>query len=152
MPLAASLRAATVAARPANDVREQPAPPETPPPEAADVGVFRDLGLMRLAALEAFERARDALLEELARSVLARELMLAPADVEGLAARLLERFADAQPVALVVSEADAGTLRVALPVRVDPALAPGDLVIEVRDGVLDARFALRLEAALERAR
>ncbi len=110
--------------------------------------VVEGLALMRLAALEAFERARLRLLEALAREVLARELMLAPADLDALAARALRVFAESEPLALLVSPADAERVSSPLPVRVDPALSAGDLLVAVRDGEIDARFELRVTGAI----
>jgi len=152
--LAAELRAAWRAL-------ETPAPPpsthERQPLEARDreagacERAVEELALLRLAALEAFERARCRLLEALARDVLARELMLAPADLDALAARALRAFAESEPVALVVAPVDAARVSSPLPVRVDDALCAGDLLIAVRDGEIDARFALRLAEALRSA-
>lgn len=107
-----------------------------------------ELGLARLAALEAFDRARSALLERLANDVLARELALGPVDLAALAARALEAFARCEPVTLVVAPGAAARMPLAFPVREDAALAPHDLALDVRDGEIDARFALRLAAAL----
>ncbi len=127
----------------------QEAPPQPARVEAEPVceRVVEELALLRLAALEAFDRARARLLESLARDVLARELMLAPADLDALAARALRAFAESEPLALVVAPADAERVSSPLPVRVDPALVAGDLLVAVRDGEIDARFALRLAEA-----
>jgi hypothetical protein len=86
----------------------------------------------------------------LARDVLARELRTAPADLAALAAAASAAFGAQEPVALVVSPADAASLAEvsALPVRVDPALAAGDLVVEVRDGAYESPLRFRLERAL----
>ncbi len=107
-------------------------------------GVVRELTLLRLAALEAYARAKDGLLEALARDVLARELELSPVDLERLVRAGLARFSGHEPLALRVSASDAASLSVDIPVTIDPALGAGDLVIELRDGVADARFAVRL--------
>ena len=71
----------------------------------------------------------------------------APADLDALAARALRAFAESEPLALVVAPADAERVSSPLPVRVDPALVAGDLLVAVRDGEIDARFALRLAEA-----
>jgi hypothetical protein len=123
-------------------------PPRGEPPHAE---IVRELVLMRLAALEAYERARSRLLESLARDVLARELELAPADIAALAKRALEAFAEHEPLTLVLAPQDAGRVAAALPVRVDSALEPGDLVVEVRDGEIESRFLFRARGALEAA-
>ncbi len=131
--------------------RVQTPPPSRPSPVAPDAcGVLaNDIALARLAALEAYERAVPRLLEALARDVLARELAIAPPDLAALARALAREFADAGPVAFVACREDARQLPVDLPVRVDPALRAGDLVLEVRDGEVDARFALRFRGAID---
>ncbi len=99
---------------------------------------------MRIAALESFERASAELLGRLARDVLARELALAPVDLCALAARALAVLADHEPVGLVVAPSDVAAFASTLPVRADAALAPGDLIVEVRDGAFESRFSLRV--------
>jgi flagellar biosynthesis/type III secretory pathway protein FliH len=110
-----------------------------------------DLALLRLAAYEAFERSAARLLRTLALDVLGRELLVAPADLEALAAQALAAFAAAEPVGLAVSPHDAERVRTPLPLRVDPSLEAGDLVVDVRDGAFESRFAFRLESALARS-
>jgi hypothetical protein len=79
---------------------------------------------------------------------LARELQLAPADLERLIDRAREALTASEPIALVI-----GTQTVlqdcGLPTRRDPALGPSDALIEVRDGIVDLRLRIRFEAALE---
>lgn len=152
MPLAGSLRAS---ARPA------PAPEPSPPASRAGCDeaftpqalrreeMLQELVLARLAALEAYERRTPAMLEALAREVLGRELALAPADLSRLAGELRATFGAEEPVVLVVAPDDAPRVICDLPVRTDAALRRGDLVLEVRDGEIDARFNLRFAAALE---
>ena len=129
--------------------REQLRVPELPSDVRASLDAsLRDVAaeLQRAYALacESLERsARDAL-AALARDVLARELALATADVDALVIRALASFAAAQPLALRV--ADGVTLAAGrIDVRTDPALAPGDLVIETPDGEIDLRLAGRFE-------
>ncbi len=110
-----------------------------------------ELLFARLAALEAFERAVPRLLENLARDVLARELTVAGPDLAALARDVLADFAAQEPVALVVAPSDIDSLGGGLPLRADARLAPGDLVVEVRDGEVDARFSLRLHDAIATA-
>ncbi|MGP6157984.1 MAG: FliH/SctL family protein [Vulcanimicrobiaceae bacterium] len=119
--------------------------------EVPHAALVQELTLLRLAALEAYERARSRLLESLARDVLARELLLAPAEIEVLARRALAAFAEAEPLGLALAPQDAERVALTLPVRADPALEPGDLVVEVRDGELESRFAFRVRLALEDA-
>lgn len=145
--LAAMLRAPAVeggnepaSALPPAPVGDEPAHPL--------VSFARDLALARLAALEAYERAVPRLLEALARDVLARELVLAPPDVNALARDLAAEFASEEPVAFAVAREDAPRFPSGVPVRVDTRLRAGDIVLEVRDGEIDARFALRVRDAI----
>jgi len=166
MPLSTLVRAGTSA--PAR----QPAPPAPAPPHAmpsaftapdpptlqvvrnvrdfAHADVVHELALMRLAAREACERAVTTLLEAFARDVLARELALAPAEIDTLVRELLATAAASEPVEIAVSVADRERVHAALPIRVDETLVAGDLVVEVRDGALVSTFAFRLEDALAR--
>lgn len=153
--LAAFVRAA--ASTPVTPPIAAPAPQAAPEVcrgviDFAHADVVHELALLRLAALEAFERGTERLLRALADDVLARELELAPSEIEALAKAALATFADHEPVAIAVSAVDAERVRTPLPVRVDPALVSGDLVVDVRDGAFESHFAFRLEAALERAR
>jgi hypothetical protein len=120
--------------------RQRPAPPSE----------LASLALVRLAAREAFERAAARVLEGLAHDVLGRELRLAPADIEALVARARVAFENSGPVAIEVSAADALALaeRAGLPVRIDPALGPGDVVVRVRDGAFESPLAFRLAGVL----
>jgi len=111
----------------------------------------QELVLLRLATIEAYERTTRRLLDALAVEVLGRELALAPADCEAIAAALLARFDDFDPIALAVSPADADRIRAPLAIRIDPSLGPGDLAIEVRDGVVESSFLMRLDGAVERS-
>jgi flagellar biosynthesis/type III secretory pathway protein FliH len=125
--------------------------PERPAVTFAYTDALEDLALMRLAALEGYERACTRLLESLASEVLGRELALAPADLAALLQRALAAFSEREPLAIVLAPHDAERARFPLPVRADPTLAAGDLVIEVSDSQLESRFAFRTQVALARA-
>ncbi len=122
-----------------------------PPDRVTHAAVFEELALLRVAALDAFERSAARALRELATEVLGRELALAPFDIEALVARALEAFAGAVPIRLVLSPADAIRVRVALPVRVDAALQAGDTIVEVGDGAFESLALFRLERIVSRA-
>jgi flagellar biosynthesis/type III secretory pathway protein FliH len=158
IPLAAFVRGnARSAIAPAPDAapaaESEPAAPGATPGvlDFAHADVVHELALMRLAAMEAYERAVESLLRSLADDVLARELALAPADVDALVRRVLATFPVRDPVALRVSAADAARVQAGLALSVDPALGRGDLVVVVRDGALESCFAQRFEDALARA-
>ena len=120
------------------------------------------------AALAAAAAARDRLLADaerevaelavaVARRVLARELTV-PGAVTALAAAALAEARARREIVLRVSPADAPELdaargplaailaRAPLAVRVDPSLAPGDVVVETEAGLVDARIEAQLGA------
>jgi hypothetical protein len=117
----------------------------------AHADIVASLGLMRLAALEACERAVERATRSFAVELLARELLLAPADIEAIVKSALASFARHEPIEIVISASDAERVRAPLPTRIDPALVAGDLVVIVRDGALESTFGFRLEDALARA-
>jgi Flagellar assembly protein FliH len=120
---------------------------EVPPLDDADViaGALRDARLFRARLADAFDDAAARLVRELAADVLARELRLAPAEIGTLVRRVLER---APVIRVRVAPADVGFIR-GVPVLADPALAPGDAIIELGRGELDVRLGVRLSAVLE---
>jgi flagellar biosynthesis/type III secretory pathway protein FliH len=130
---------------------QQPVESAAPCDAYAHATTIRELTLLRLAAFEAFERAATALLATFASDVLGRELALAPVDVEALARAAIASYGEAEPVTIVLCASDAERVSTELPVRVDPSLAAGDLIVEVRDGALESQLSFRLAAAVERA-
>jgi hypothetical protein len=153
VPFAVLLRAGASGSSSAHEPDARPAAsPRVPEPAAPDDGDFAgDLALLRAAAMEAFERASARLLRGLAEHVLARELALAPCDTDALVRRFLAEVAAYEPLALVLSPADAGRVRAPLPVRVDAALSAGDAIVEVRDGAFEWRLSFRLQSLLAAA-
>jgi hypothetical protein len=125
------------------------APPPAFAPPLAHEDAISELVRMRLFALEAFERGVEAMLGSFARDVLARELAIAPADVRALASRALAAFHRDEPVRLVVASNDATRVTSSLPIRIDPALQAGDLVVEVAAGAFESPLAFRLSSALD---
>ncbi len=148
MPASAAERAAseTAIAEPRAGASTNAPVPGHP---AAHAGA--DLALLHLAAAEALERRAAALLEGLARDVLARELQLAPVDLHALVATALAAFRDEMPFAFAISPEDADRFEGPLPVRTDPSLRAGDLVVEVRDGALESPLRFRLATVVRRA-
>jgi hypothetical protein len=150
--LADVLRAAAVAppapgvADPERDAAALATVPE--PPSAAPDDVYtavRDARLFRARLADAFDAASARLIRELAAEVLARELRLAPCDLESLLRRVRERV----PVVRVrVAPADLAHVRAA-PCVADPGLAAGDAVLELDGGTLDARLGVRLATVLD---
>jgi flagellar biosynthesis/type III secretory pathway protein FliH len=149
VPLASFLRgeATHASVRVPADESPPPVAPLVAAPPHADI--LSELARMRLFALEAFERGVESLLASFARDVLARELAIAPADLTALASQAVAAFQRDEPLRLVVGPADAARVTSSLPVRVDPSLQAGDLVVEVATGAFESPLAFRLASALE---
>jgi flagellar biosynthesis/type III secretory pathway protein FliH len=107
--------------------------------------VLREARLFRARLADALDEASARLLRELAADVVARELRLAPCDV----ARIVERVQRSGPVVAVRLNAEDAAHVTQLPVIVDDALQPGDAVLEVAGGTVDARLGVRLAHVLE---
>jgi Flagellar assembly protein FliH len=133
---------------------EPPAAPAAPPVADAPaagatpeeiVAAIRDARLFGARLHDALRDARDALLAALAADVVARELRTAPCDLDAL----LRRCAAIVPAVRVrVAPDDVPHVR-SLPVVADDTLQPGDAIVELAGGALDARLGVRLAAVLE---
>jgi hypothetical protein len=108
-------------------------------------GALRDARLFRARLGDAFDDARSRLLRELAADVLARELRIAPCDLDLLARRVL---AAAPVVRIRVAPCDVGAIG-GVPIVADAELSAGDAVVELAGGTLDARLGVRLAQVLE---
>jgi flagellar biosynthesis/type III secretory pathway protein FliH len=136
---------------PAVAPEEVPVPVAAPEARADDGATFersaalREARLFRARLADALDAAAVRLLRDVAADVVARELQLAPCDV----ARIVERVQRSAPVVAVrVAAADAAQVT-QLPVVIDDALQPGDAVLEVAGGTVDARLGVRLAHVLE---
>jgi flagellar assembly protein FliH len=109
---------------------------------------MRDIRLFRARVGEAVETAVEIVIGDIAAEVLARELKLAPANVERIVDRALQRYFSEEPLRVRVHPADAAAIECSVPVVADGELAPGDAVLELRDGYVDARFGVRLASVL----
>ncbi len=109
------------------------------------VAALRDARLFRARLADAFDEARMRLLRELAADVLARELRIAPCDLDLLARRVL---AGGPVVRVRVAPCDVAAIR-GVPVVADAELNAGDAVVELAGGTLDARLGVRLSMVLE---
>jgi hypothetical protein len=123
----------------------EPEPPLTPEDEA-----LHEIERFRAFALDAVERSLGRLVASLAEEVLGRELKLSPVDLQEITNRALRRYDREGPVRVRVSTVDLGAVRTELPVVADADLREGDLIVEVRDGTLDARMSVRLDCVLRR--
>lgn|GEM_PF-2165352 len=136
--------------------------PEEPPalPERRPIGAASSLNdivaealRFRAALREAFERELESLCGDLAVRVLARDLRLAPADIERIARAVLEHRGDAEAIALRAAPDDARQLQAlvhehGLALCIDEAMERGDVVLELRAGSLESSLVMRLDAVL----
>lgn len=121
-------------------------PPQAPQRELAEV--LREVRVFRAQLADAFEAACAALIPEFAYAVIGRELVLAPADVAAIAARILAEHPAAQSPCVRIAPSDAERVGGRFAHVVDDALAPGDAVIEFAGGFVDARLGVRLAAVI----
>lgn len=118
---------------------------------AAEARLVDTLGalttLQRQLAVESREAARRLAIR-LAERLLGATLEADPARVEAW----LDALITAAPAPWIVIHVPIGLASAALPgeleIRVDPTLAPGELILEGPAGIVDARFAPRLARAL----
>jgi flagellar biosynthesis/type III secretory pathway protein FliH len=139
-----------VAPAQANDhAAGEPPTAQEPADDLADA--LSEARRFRAALADALDMAVEDLLGDIARNVLARELMLAPADVTAIVEAALERYAGDVPVRVRAHPEDVEVLaRLGLPVQADPSLRRGDAGIDLRSGSIDASLLARLESVLSR--
>jgi flagellar biosynthesis/type III secretory pathway protein FliH len=109
-----------------------------------ELELARDVRLFHARVIEAVEAAVETLVNDIAAEVLGRELALAPVDIERIVDRVLQRFAEEEPLRVRVHADDAARVTCGVPVVADPRLRPGDAVIELRGGSVDASLGVRL--------
>lgn len=148
--LAALLREPAVPLDPVTADEEEP---QTELPCDADplADALRDVRLFRARLAERLDCALETLLNDIGALVLARELELAPAQLQSIVERALAQAGEEEPVRIRVAAPDASRLRFAIPVVSDPSLREGDALIEVRDGAIDVSLGVRLNDALRAA-
>lgn len=132
--------------RPAHD-RE----PNAAELSALEEAAVRDLRLFNAHVCESVEAAVEVLLNDIAATVLARELQIAPADIGAIVMQVLHRYAHEQPLRVRVSPSDAPRVTSGIPVVADETLREGDAILELRDGSVDASLGVRLESVLQAA-
>lgn len=111
-------------------------------------GFVAELARLRARAAEHLEQEAETLLAQLADRILARELLVAPANIEALVTEALNELASDARVVVRVSPADATRLGERVPHEVDQMLQPGDFAVDVPGGNYDASFQTRLETVL----
>jgi len=117
-------------------------------PQADRDEIVRDIRLFRARIEEAVEEAVHVLLADIAADVVARELQLAPADIRAIVRRTMQQFAAEQPLRVRVDPSSVHTLDCGVPVVADESLRPGDAIVELRTGSIDATLGARLETLL----
>lgn len=149
--LASLLKPEQAAAACVEIAKALPAPVASAPQR--DEGAGREARLFYATLRERLDAAVAGLLEGIANEVLARELHLAPCDLEQIVTRLYGAYARHEPLRVRIHPGDrAQAAPCALPVYEDEALQAGDVVLELRDASVDARLHLRLADVLERPR
>lgn len=116
---------------------------------AGEIDLLREMRLFRARIIEATEAAVETLVADIAADVLARELLLAPADVETIVDRALHRFLADEPLRVRVHAGDVPSVHCDVPLVADETLRPGDAVIELRTGTIDATLGVRLATLLQ---
>jgi flagellar biosynthesis/type III secretory pathway protein FliH len=115
--------------------------------------IARDVRVFRARLADAFAAAEVTLVRELACAILGRELLLAPADVAAMAARIIGEHPAAQPVRLRVAHDDTYALAAHAstlpPFVADATLAAGDVIVEFAEGHIEASLGVRLAVLLE---
>lgn len=107
---------------------------------------------LAVPALESVDASLTAAAIDLAEVVLARELSDRPDSVRDRLRRAVADLDPAEVVSVRLAPADLELLRssgasAAHPLVADPTLTPGDVVVELADGMLDARIATALQRA-----
>ena len=108
-----------------------------------------EIARLRGALREAFERSLTQLLVDVAGSVLARELSIAPVDVRALADEAYAQFLAEEPLLVRACPEDVAVLQ-GFPVAVcaDSSLRRGDIALDLRNGRATLALGLRLGSAL----
>lgn len=111
-----------------------------------------DLRRFRAAVSDAVDVAVETVLGDIAADVLARELELAPANLEAIVARACARHAGEGIVCVRVHPDEAAQLRDAgVDVIGDSAVRRGDVLLCVRSGTIDVSLGARLAGVLDAA-
>ena len=132
----------------------EPASPEpaSPEPASPDEELLADVcsRVRRFRAMlaDALDRALADLVREVAVEVIGRELVCAPADLQRIVARALERVAPDLPLAVHVHPSQLELVQLDVPVIADPGLRSDDVRIDLRSGSIDARLGVRIERML----
>jgi len=139
-------KAVTREEEPVEAVAEPPAIEVQPDIRAAAADARR----FRAAVLDAVEVTVRAVLCDVAAEVLARELQLAPVNLDAIVARACARYANEGIVRVRVHPEEAAQLETRdVEIVRDSGLRRGDAVLEVRSGTIDVTLGARLDDVLD---
>jgi len=124
------------------------APEEASAPANDEIAAAREIRLFMARVAEALECTIEMLRNDAACEILGRELQLAPADLQPIVARTIQRYALETPVRVRVHPGDLAALDGEFSTVADPQLRRGDAVLEVRGGAIDATLGVRLDSVL----
>ncbi len=126
-----------------------PPRPSAPDPQVAAVmkGFVAELRRLRARAADLFEMESETLLATLGADVLARELLLAPADISALVKRAKARLGTAAMTVRLAPD-DCAYFGETLGAEPDAGLERGDIIVETAHGSIDMRLGSRLKASL----
>jgi flagellar biosynthesis/type III secretory pathway protein FliH len=116
------------------------------------VQLMSDIRVFRARIAEGVEAALDALLADIAADVLARELRMAPADLQHIVDCALTRYQSDEPLRVRVHPDEVNSIACAIPVVADDDLRTGDAMIELRTGTVQATLGIRLADVLSAER
>lgn len=138
------------------EVDERPADASDIPPTVDGPSEFhdlmRDVRCFRAHLRDTLERSVERLLEYIAEEVLAREIALAPCDIQRIVERALELIVPEPPITVRVSEADISRVQHGqFPVEVDASMKPGDVTLILAHGTIATTLTHRLNDAIAEA-
>lgn len=138
---------------PEPEVPEQIAPEHAEQTECAQPQgheTLAELRRFRAAVSDAVDVAVRSVLCDVAADVLARELELAPANIEAIVTRACTRYASDGVICARVHPDEAAQVRnTGVDAIADPALRRGDAILCVRSGTIDVTLGARLGAVLD---
>jgi flagellar biosynthesis/type III secretory pathway protein FliH len=149
VPLAAYLRSSEPApVAPAEEERDEPAAIADVQRDTPAGDELAEIRRFRAAIADALDLHLDRLLTGIAAGVLARELRIAPADLQAIVARELAQTGE-PPVRIRANPNDCASLAAWDGVVVaDATLRGGDVAIDLRSGTILATLGCRLERVL----
>lgn len=122
---------------------------DTPAADERDAAID-DAKRFRAALADAIDAYASDLLRDIAADVLARELLLAPCDVQAIVSRAAARYGHELVRIRVHSEEAPRAERSGVSTVSDDSLRRGDVVLETKYGSINASLGVRLDQVLAR--